>query len=152
GRRLLRITGFRATAQPGQKADVDPRYQVAQGRQRVVVFVNGNFVAVAAGVAIQPGFREQIGTATGQHPEPAGPQAGADGGDAQADGVVAAPDSQAGGPQFRDLGGAGRVGVPDHLAALAQCGGVLVEGSLAQVTLALQPQHVVAVEDTPQGG
>src|SRR4051794_39983966 len=49
------------SAVPGQTPGIQPAHQVAQGSQRMVVFVKG-LLAAAFGVAVEPGLPGQIGT------------------------------------------------------------------------------------------
>ena len=77
----------------------------------MVVVILRNLGAAAAGVgavAVEFGFSEQAGAGAGEDAERAVFQAGADGGDAEGEGVDAFVDGEAGAAEFGDLVGAGR--------------------------------------------
>src|SRR5262249_19351652 len=77
-------------------------------------------------------------------------QAGADGGDALADGVDALVDPEVGDLEFGDVARLGGVGVPNHVAG--DLLDVVAERALVLVVFAGDPEDVVAVEDAPDGG
>jgi len=60
-------------------AFVQPRHQVAQRRQGVVVFVDGVFVVGVLAPAVKGGFLEKVGAGARQDFQGAGVQAGGDG-------------------------------------------------------------------------
>jgi hypothetical protein len=84
---------------------------------RVVVLRNLGAAAAGVGaVAVEFGFGEEAGAGAGEDAERAVFQAGADGGDAEGEGVDAFVDREAGAAEFGDLVGAGGVGVPVDVA------------------------------------
>ncbi len=118
---------------------------------RVVVLRNLGAAAAGVGaVAVEFGFSEQARAGAGEDAERAVFQAGADGGDAEGEGVDAFVDREAGAAEFGDLVGAGGVGVPVDVARDAR--DVVTEGAVGFVVFAGEPEDVVVVEDAPDGG
>ena len=119
----------------------------------MVVVILRNLGAAAAGVgavAVQLGFGEEVGAFAFEDAEGAVLQAGADGGDAEGEGVDALVDREAGAAEFGDLVGAGGVGVPVDVAL--DVADVVAEGAAGFVVFAGEPEDVVLVEDAPDGG
>src|SRR5258708_21079791 len=104
----------------------------------------------AARVAVELGLGEQVGAAVAADLEPAGSDAGSDGGDAEADIVEALAGHKAGTTKLLDLGRAGGIGPP--LNALRDRLAQLVQRSLAAGDFLLQPKHRVPLEGPPERG
>ena len=119
----------------------------------MVIVVFGNLGAAAGGVgavAVEFGFFEEFGAGAVEDAERAVLQAGADGGDAEGEGVDAFVDGEAGAAEFGDLVGAGGVGVP--VDVLGDAADVVAERAAGFVVFAGEPEDVVVVENSPDGG
>src|SRR4029077_1176012 len=78
----------------GDEAGIEAGNQIAQGRQGVVILVEGNFrvglTVLGGGIPVEFGFGQEIRTSRAVSPEPAGPQSSVDGGDAALNCIAAA--------------------------------------------------------------
>jgi len=139
----------RVFADLGHAAEVDLADEVAKGIEGVVEFLDGIFGAFAGFgvVTVEAGFGDEVRSGAGEDLQGAIFE---DGGNAGPDVVVGLADGEAGGAEFEDLAGALRVGVPgDAFGEMVQ---VVAEGLFAAVVFAGDPEDVVAIDDTPDGG
>src|SRR5207248_2565794 len=102
------------------------------------------------GVAVEAGLAQQVGTCPLDHPQRAVFQPSAHGGDAEAHGVAALADGEAGAVEFVDVGGAGGVGVPSDVTG--NLPDMVGQGPFVFVVLAGQPQNIVAIQHAPDRG
>jgi hypothetical protein len=143
----------RRGAEAGHAVGVELGDQVAEGAQGVVVFVEGGFRVAGGGfggVAVELGLGQKVGAGAFDDFEGAGFEAGGDGGDAQADVVVAGSDLEAGVAELGDFVGAGGVGEPADVFGDEL--GVVAQGLLALVVFAEKPEDVVAIDEAPDSG
>jgi hypothetical protein len=120
----------------------------------MIVSIDGIFAAGARfarlRIVIESSLSDQVGAGGRMDFEPAGLEASRHRGNAGPQGIVSLADGKAAAAQLGNVAGPGRVSVPQDAAR--QPPGMFTEGQLSGVVLARQPEHVLGVARTPDGG